>query len=431
MSIQRKGMGEPNGLAETVSRVSLEPRTLIVDWADGHRSSFHYIWLRDNCPCPACRHPNGQRLLETVSIQPEIHAGSAQVTAEGTIEIIWDRYTHVSRWSSAWLRRHCYCLRERARRKPLRRYWDAETMASLPEASYGDVSSSHEALVTWLEMIALHGFAFLRGVPVASGSVTHVAELFSHVWETNYGRHFDVKQKVDPINVAYTSIPLSPHTDNPYRDPIPSLQLLHCLLSSDMGGDTTLVDGFRVAESLRDQEPDMFRLLATIPIAFRYHDRDTDLAAEATVIGVSPSGELVAVRFNNATAGSFDIDSDLMTPYYDAYKTFAGLLESPKFQISFKLEPGDLYIVDNLRVLHGRTEFSSGGTRHLQGCYADRDGLFSVLRRRDSSMKEDRSISRQDPEGALCRHSTGGDYPSSGAEVPGCQASKGSNLTGS
>jgi alpha-ketoglutarate-dependent taurine dioxygenase len=36
-------------------------------------------------------------------------------------------------------------------------------------------------------------------------------------------------------------------------------------------------------------------------------------------------------------------------------------------------------------VLHARTAFPATGERHLQGCYADLDGLFStlaVLRRR-------------------------------------------------
>jgi gamma-butyrobetaine dioxygenase len=36
--------------------------------------------------------------------------------------------------------------------------------------------------------------------------------------------------------------------------------------------------------------------------------------------------------------------------------------------------------MDNLRVLHGRTGFAADeGERHLQGCYADRDGLRSTL----------------------------------------------------
>ena len=41
--------------------------------------------------------------------------------------------------------------------------------------------------------------------------------------------------------------------------------------------------------------------------------------------------------------------------------------------------PGDLFIVDNRRVLHGRKAFATAGGRHLQGCYADLDGLLSTL----------------------------------------------------
>jgi gamma-butyrobetaine dioxygenase len=55
------------------------------------------------------------------------------------------------------------------------------------------------------------------------------------------------------------------------------------------------------------------------------------------------------------------------------------MLEEPRYRIQFKLEPGDLFIVDNLRVLHGRTGYCESGERHLQGCYADRDGLRSKL----------------------------------------------------
>ena len=55
------------------------------------------------------------------------------------------------------------------------------------------------------------------------------------------------------------------------------------------------------------------------------------------------------------------------------------MLEAPEYRIQFKLEAGDLFIVDNLRVLHGRTGYSEAGERHLQGCYADRDGLRSRL----------------------------------------------------
>ena len=203
------------------------------------------------------------------------------------------------------------------------------------------MTTSDDALRHWLSMTAEYGFSLLRGVPAVSSTLTKVVELFGYVKETNYGRFFDVRTVVEPNNVAYTALPLSAHTDNPYRDPVPTLQLLHCLSSSDLGGDTTVVDGFCVADALRVREPDKFKLLTTIPVRFRYSDKDAELEAEVTLIDLSPRGEVTAVRLNGPTALPFDIDSDLMEPYYDAYRTFGQMLESPEFQVRFKLDPGD------------------------------------------------------------------------------------------
>ena len=59
--------------------------------------------------------------------------------------------------------------------------------------------------------------------------VAAVAETFGYVRETNYGRVFDVRVEAAPANLASTGLALRPHTDNPYRDPVPTVQLLHCL----------------------------------------------------------------------------------------------------------------------------------------------------------------------------------------------------------
>jgi gamma-butyrobetaine dioxygenase len=72
--------------------------------------------------------------------------------------------------------------------------------------------------------------------------------------------------------------------------------------------------------------------------------------------------------------------------YFRARKAFDHLLRSPQFEVRFLLEPGDLMMMDNRRLLHGRTAFDPReGLRHLQGCYIDLDGprsLYRVLRRR-------------------------------------------------
>ena len=74
--------------------------------------------------------------------------------------------------------------------------------------------------------------------PVESGALFKVAALFGYIRETNYGRHFEVRTEVNPSNLAYTGLGLQAHTDNPYRDPVPTLQILYCLENSARGGET-------------------------------------------------------------------------------------------------------------------------------------------------------------------------------------------------
>jgi gamma-butyrobetaine dioxygenase len=47
---------------------------------------------------------------------------------------------------------------------------------------------------------------------------------------------------------------IGPHTDNPYRDPVPTVQMLHCLASAAEGGDSGLVDGFAAARLMRAED---------------------------------------------------------------------------------------------------------------------------------------------------------------------------------
>ena len=331
---------------------------------DGNR--FHALWLRDNCPCHECRHASGQRLLDTRSLPDDL---SIVAVDDSTVSF---SDGHTSAFDHGWLRANAGEVPPRRRT-----LWGAEIQHNLPVAGYADVADRGGALLAWLAAIDELGFAILTGCPTEPGTVMRVAELFGYVRETNYGRLFDVKSVVNPANLAYTGLGLGAHTDNPYREPTPTLQLLHCLTSSTEGGDNTLVDGFRVARDLAAED---FELLTRNPLRFRYADADTELEAETPVLTLDARGELEAVHYNTRSVQPFRLPEALVGRYYEAYQRFGRMLEAPQYRIQFKLEPGDLFIVDNLRVLHGRTGYApSGGERHLQGCYADRDGLRSSL----------------------------------------------------
>ena len=325
---------------------------------------LHPLWLRDNCPCPECRHESGQRLLDTRSIPDDLEIVSV---TERTVTF---SDGHTSTFDPTWLEANAGPAAPRPRR-----LWDSTLRVR--SAAYDDVVAGGAALRDWLAAVDELGFAILSGCPTEPGTVTRVAELFGFVRETNYGRLFDVRSVVNPTNLAYTGLGLGAHTDNPYRDPTPTLQLLHCLASSAEGGENTLVDAFRVVQDLPRAD---LELLTGRPVRFRFADADTELETETPVISLDARGDVQAVHYNTRSAQAFRLPEDEIGRYYEAYQRFGRLLEEPRYRIQFKLEPGGLFIVDNLRVLHGRTGYSaSGGERHLQGCYADRDGLRSRL----------------------------------------------------
>ena len=62
-------MSEPAG----VSRIFAAPETLTVEWADGTRSEYPSLWLRDNVPEDRDAY-SGQRLIDIadVPVKPRI-----------------------------------------------------------------------------------------------------------------------------------------------------------------------------------------------------------------------------------------------------------------------------------------------------------------------------------------------------------------------
>jgi gamma-butyrobetaine dioxygenase len=230
-------------------------------------------------------------------------------------------------------------------------------------------------------------------VPPIPRTLFQVAATFGFTRETNFGSLFEVRSEPVATDLAYTSLPLDPHTDNPYRWPVPGVQLLHCLANETSGGLSTLVDGFAAAEALRGRDKAAFEVLTRTPVRFRYRDETTDLVASAPPIELDAAGGLLAVHFSPRLDFVPLGSPEVLDGYYRARRAFDHLLRSPQFEIRFLLETGDLLMMDNRRLLHGRTGFDPAeGLRHLQGCYIDIDGprsLYRVLRRRLAAAAEE------------------------------------------
>jgi gamma-butyrobetaine dioxygenase len=259
--------------------------------------------------------------------------------------------------------------------------WDAELNRRVPTADYETVRSNAFAKREWLALVARYGFGKLTGGPVEDGALMKVVDLFGYVRETNYGRHFEVRTEVNPTNLAFTGLGLQAHTDNPYRDPVPTVQVLYCQESSAAGGENMVVDGFAAALRLKEENPEWFDVLSRYCARFEYAgEKGVVLRSRRPMIELAPDGELIAIRFNNRSAAAItDVPFEHMATYYEAYRRLGEIIDDPSMEVTFRLEPGECFIVDNTRVLHARKAYSGTGTRWLQGCYADKDGLLSTL----------------------------------------------------
>jgi len=136
-----------------------------------------------------------------------------------------------------------------------------------------------------------------------------------------------------------------------------------------------------VAEQIRRDDPGTFEVLVTVPVPYRFHDAEHDLRWSAPVITLGSNGEPREVRFHTALTAPLDVAANLVEPLYRAMRVFDRWCRSTVARVTSHLEPGDVMVFHNRRVLHGRAAFDpSGGRRHLHGAYVDADELASRLR---------------------------------------------------
>jgi gamma-butyrobetaine dioxygenase len=360
------------------------------DWDDV--LSLPAVWFRDNCACTECRDPRNQQKLLRISDLPEELSISDVERLDDKIVITFQPDGHRSVFDRQWftVENHWRVGDGRSERSKI--LWVADDLKPTTQhcdwSTYCGDSAARLEVLRGIEQL---GFAIIHGTPTDERTVLRVARSFGFVRETNYGEIFDVRVEAKPSNLAFTGAAISPHTDNPYRDPVPTMQLLHCLSNDVVGGESGFVDGFRAAAILRDHHPRFFDVLTSTPVTFTWGDESNVLIAVRPIIELDPLGQVRGIRFNNRSMQSLRLDAARLAGFFESYRCFADILERPDLLTTFRLEAGDCVIFDNTRILHARTAFVelSEGRRHLQGCYADLDGLASTVTVLERAMAHD------------------------------------------
>jgi gamma-butyrobetaine dioxygenase len=366
-----------------ISKLSKNGSSLNVEWSDGEKSSFNYMWLRDNCP-NAHDKDSRHRMFNILKVSQEINPKKYNINKEGKLEIEWSEGNHISYYDPKWLRENCYTIKNNKKYISPYQLWDCSLQENLKSITieHEEIISSDVGLIRWLELLHHKGIAIVKNAPTEKESAFPVLNRISHTRETFFKTPFEVVNIPKPNNSAYTAHALNHHMDLPWFENPPGYQFLHCLVNAAEGGDSSAVDAFSVADYLRKNEKEIFETLVKIPLKFRDKDytQESHRTFYAPAISLTKDGDYNDIRFSVATMDALDCHPDEMEKVYKAHHRFGNLLHDDRFVVKFRLEAGDIFSFNNRRLLHGRTEFDpNSGNRHLQGYYMDRDEIIGRL----------------------------------------------------
>ena len=88
-----------------IAGVSCAPDRLTVEWADGVRSEFASLWLRDNRPEDRDLH-SGQRLIDVMDLPENPRLRSATLE-DGAVRVEWQAEPRAAKFSSRVAGRPC------------------------------------------------------------------------------------------------------------------------------------------------------------------------------------------------------------------------------------------------------------------------------------------------------------------------------------
>ncbi|MEM9851082.1 MAG: TauD/TfdA family dioxygenase [Pseudomonadota bacterium] len=361
-----------------LTRAAIDGDWLDLAWQDNLTWRVYGMFLRENEVIPGVVSPiTRERELEIDAMPLTAKFAGADIVGSD-LAVTWDDGA-TSLFSGAWLRDMAVGLWRPEAHLPDITPWTTADLAEPP--SFDGPAFLSGAMGEPLTVLWRYGFARLRGLPTDPGTVQRVAEVIGTVRNSNFGFLFSVETKPDPDSNAYRAVPLDAHTDLATRELQPGFQLLHCRQNTATGGESTMVDGFAVAETIRAEDANAYQALNTLNWVFTNRHRDSDYRWSGPIIETDATGTPVEIR-NTGFLRFFPDMADADIPRaYAALRRFTELCRSPAYRMATPFAPGDLVIFDNRRVLHGRASFDpQSGVRQLEGCYLDRDEVASRLR---------------------------------------------------
>ena len=319
-----------------------------------------FLWLRDNCQCDECR------ITETQEKQFLLHTVPIDISPEkvdkvdDNLQIKWpDGHNSIIPLSKI--------LECNIPRYPENKFWPNSFIPN--KFAWKDFLDDIPTAINALKDLISYGVIILHAAPKVSNSLEMLSKRLGPIHETLFERIHNVSLTGHVYNVAHTSKGLPPHNDFASYKSQPSIQALHMLENECEGGESIIVDGWKVSEDLRNERPDFFKVLQEFDVPFREFDQDNETFAEAPIIKCSNDGSVDSFRYSNQLMQMINPKRKGVKEFYKAYHEISARVHDLKYRSTFRLNGGEVLIVASHRVLHAREPFTPNGKRHLQDAY--------------------------------------------------------------
>ncbi|MEM9748361.1 MAG: TauD/TfdA family dioxygenase [Actinomycetota bacterium] len=257
--------------------------------------------------------------------------------------------------------------------------WDAVGMRSRHRTlGHADLVADDHGRRTALTYFWEDGFVHLTGVPIDHAATRGAIECFGGVRSSIFGDLWEFGNDGDLDDLASTPSEITPHTDGTYSHDAPGVLALHCHEYEAEGGGNVLVDGVYLAERLRRESPDLHDVMRTVEVPGRYVGDDAHLVARRPPLRYV-GDRFEQISYNHHDRAPFWHPEPLMTRVFDGLAAIDRIAADPAAQFEVDLRPGDMILLDNWRILHGRRAFR--GQRRMAGGYVNREDVESTWRR--------------------------------------------------
>jgi alpha-ketoglutarate-dependent taurine dioxygenase len=298
------------------------------------REDFHVRWLR--------HFSRVDELIDVSELGAEPAIADVAVD-DGVLRVTWAHDHRVSRFPIAWLHEHAYAIDRVVVPHP------PSDVAQLEL----DGARGPDAVVdAILERLARVGAVLVRREHAKPESET---EAWTAALE---GRGL----RVVGSQVGDIGATLGLHTEQPFSSEAPHYQLLHGIRAAEV----LVADGEAAFRYLASLDAVAAELLVRAPVRFhrtpRIHDSATSIA--------SIRDGRVEIRLPCATVAPARLSFERVAAWYRAHDQLVRILRDPRHHYRFTLRAGDLLVLDNRRMLHGRTAFE--GPRWIRGVFFER-----------------------------------------------------------